>query len=58
MDSDATIGVEFGSKTIQVQSKIIKLQIWDTVIIMKVRPANKHIGLSLVPTTEAPSESS
>ena len=30
-DSDPTIGVEFGSKTIQVDGKAIRLQIWDTV---------------------------
>ena len=31
VDSDPTIGVEFGSKTMMVQNKKIKLQIWDTV---------------------------
>ena len=31
VDSDPTIGVEFGSKTIILQDKKIKLQIWDTV---------------------------
>lgn len=31
VDCDATIGVEFGSKTIKLQSKVLKLQIWDTV---------------------------
>jgi Ras-related protein Rab-2A len=29
-DHDTTIGVEFGAKVIQVQSRNIKLQIWDT----------------------------
>jgi len=28
---DLTIGVEFGTSTIDVQDKKIKLQIWDTV---------------------------
>ena len=28
---DMTIGVEFGSRTIEIDSKMIKLQIWDTV---------------------------
>lgn len=28
---DMTIGVEFGSRTIDLDSKSIKLQIWDTV---------------------------
>ena len=27
---DLTIGVEFGARTIQIQDKNIKLQIWDT----------------------------
>jgi small GTP-binding protein len=27
---DATIGVEFGSKFVEVKHKTIKLQIWDT----------------------------
>ena len=26
-----TIGVEFGAKTIEIDSKLIKIQIWDTV---------------------------
>ena len=30
LDTDPTIGVEFASKTIQVNQKSIKLQIWDT----------------------------
>lgn len=33
-DSDPTIGVEFGSKTIKIKEKTIKLQIWDTVKLM------------------------
>lgn len=31
-DHDTTIGVEFGSKTVPIGNKQIKLQIWDTVI--------------------------
>jgi GTPase SAR1 family protein len=58
LDSDATIGVEFGSKTIKSQSKIVKLQIWDTVNIEKARPARKPTSPSPAPTTEAPSASS
>ena len=29
---DLTIGVEFGSRTVNVKDQSIKLQIWDTVI--------------------------
>ncbi len=28
---ELTIGVEFGAKTIEIGSKLIKIQIWDTV---------------------------
>jgi Ras-related protein Rab-2A len=28
---ELTIGVEFGAKTIDIDSKIVKIQIWDTV---------------------------
>jgi len=31
VDHDATVGVEFGAKTINAKSKNVKLQIWDTV---------------------------
>lgn len=30
---DVTIGVEFGAKAIDIDSKTIKIQIWDTVLI-------------------------
>lgn len=30
---DLTIGVEFGARMIQIDSKQIKLQIWDTVCL-------------------------
>jgi Ras-related protein Rab-2A len=29
-DNDPTIGVEFGSKTMDIRNKVVKLQIWDT----------------------------
>ena len=29
-----TIGVEFGSKTIEIEKKFIKIQVWDTVIYL------------------------
>lgn len=28
---ELTIGVEFGAKTIDIEGKIVKIQIWDTV---------------------------
>lgn len=31
-DNDPTVGVEFGSKTLELRSKVVKLQIWDTVM--------------------------
>jgi Ras-related protein Rab-2A len=30
-DHDVTIGVEFGAKTISVEDKTLKIQVWDTV---------------------------
>ena len=32
---DLTIGVEFGARTVQINNKNIKLQIWDTVLILE-----------------------
>lgn len=36
-ESDPTIGVEFGSKTIPLRGKTIKLQIWDTVYFYPIQ---------------------
>lgn len=33
---ELTIGVEFGAKTIDIDSKIVKIQIWDTVRFFKL----------------------
>jgi GTPase SAR1 family protein len=33
---DLTIGVEFGARTVQINNKNIKLQIWDTVSVISV----------------------
>jgi Ras-related protein Rab-11A len=30
LEHDVTIGVEFAAKTLKINKKIIKLQIWDT----------------------------
>jgi Ras-related protein Rab-2A len=30
-DHNLTIGAEFGAQTVEVQGKVVKLQIWDTV---------------------------
>ena len=31
---DLTIGVEFGARTVHIENKMIKLQIWDTVSLL------------------------
>jgi hypothetical protein len=48
-DSETTIGVEFGSKFVDVDDKRVKLQIWDTVLLyfMVVRQDKKYSNLSL-----------
>lgn len=54
-DHDTTIGVEFGSKVITVAEQPVKLQVWDTVSCMGVRPARRPSSPSRGPTTGAPS---
>jgi hypothetical protein len=39
---DLTIGVEFGARTIQMNQKNIKLQIWDTVSTPALPPFIVH----------------
>lgn len=34
MNHDVTIGVEFGTSYVKVDGKTIKLQIWDTVLLL------------------------
>lgn len=41
-ESNHTIGVEFGSKIINVVNKMVKLQIWDTAGQERFRYGNSH----------------
>lgn len=41
-DSSHTIGVEFGSKVVNVGGKSVKLQIWDTAGQERFRWVNQH----------------
>ena len=43
-DCETTIGVEFASKTFEVDTLPIKLQIWDTVRYSRSRQVNKHFS--------------
>lgn len=56
IDSETTVGVEFGSKIVEVAEERVKLQIWDTVLIfLLVRLGRKSLNLSLGLTIGAPS---
>jgi GTPase SAR1 family protein len=55
-DHDTTIGVEFGSKIVNVSNRQIKLQIWDTVYNNLIRPVNKPFDQSHARIIAAPSE--
>ncbi|KAL4509374.1 hypothetical protein ABPG72_018305 [Tetrahymena utriculariae] len=60
-EHDTTIGVEFGSKIIQVKGKNVKLQVWDTVfrkstedILQKIEnrqvdATNESLGIKIGP---------
>lgn len=39
LNSKATIGVEFATRSVPVQGKIIKAQIWDTGTSLSIHPA-------------------
>lgn len=56
IDSDPTIGVEFGAKTIHVNGKTVKLQIWDTVQLQLLRLDNRLINRLLDHITEGRQE--
>ena len=45
-ESNPTMGVEFATKKISVGGNIIKIQIWDTVVILLCRLAKNLSGLS------------
>ncbi|KAG1082986.1 hypothetical protein G6F42_022373 [Rhizopus arrhizus] len=47
LESKSTIGVEFATRSVQVDSKTVKAQIWDTGTLVK-----RDIEPSPVPTTE------
>ena len=50
LESKSTIGVEFATRSIHVDDKIVKAQIWDTAVQAKVYSSNEiliHISLVL-----------
>ena len=46
IDSETTVGVEFGSKVIEAGTERVKLQIWDTVLI-SITQAGQEIFKSI-----------
>ncbi len=56
-DSETTIGVEFGSKLVELENRKLKMQIWDTVLLFatSVRQDKKSSNPSLDPIIAAPS---
>lgn len=57
-DNNPTMGVEFATKKIALRDKVIKIQIWDTVLPLSRRPARSPSAPSRAPTTRTPSASS
>lgn len=53
LDSETTIGVEFGSKIVDVGDQKVKMQIWDTVIVGSSRLDRKYLSQSRAPTIAA-----
>jgi len=43
MESKSTIGVEFATRSIAVDSKTIKAQIWDTGILLPNQSNPRHL---------------
>jgi hypothetical protein len=52
-DHEPTLGVEFGSRNINIDQLSVKIQIWDTVSKPLCRPARNPSSPSLAPTTRA-----
>ena len=57
-DHEPTLGVEFGSRNINIDNLSVKIQIWDTVLIFQCRPVSNPSSLSLVHTTKVQSQPS
>lgn len=57
-DNNPTMGVEFATKKLALKDKVIKIQIWDTVLPPPRRPARSPSAPSRAPTTRTPSASS
>jgi len=57
-DHEPTLGVEFGSRNINIDNLSVKIQIWDTVLIYQCRPVSNPSSLSLVHTTKVQSQPS
>lgn len=55
-DHEPTLGVEFGSRNINVDNMSIKIQIWDTVHSFSLRQDKSLSSLSRGPTTKALSQ--
>lgn len=43
-DYNITIGVEFNSKVIQIDDQPIKLQIWDTVLLILIPSRDRSVS--------------
>lgn len=57
-DHEPTLGVEFGSRNINIDNFSIKIQIWDTVALQSSRLAKSLSSRSLAHTIKAQSQPS
>lgn len=53
---DVTIGVEFGSKSVEIEDKTVKIQIWDTVHTFLNHTASHSSSLSQISPDKKTSE--